>query len=122
METIKKYLEAMFANLPRTPEVIKAKDELWQMMEDKYTELIGEGKTENEAVGTVISEFGNLEDLADVLGLSVAPDADTKFDKEHNILCLRNTEYFFSGKEISDDETLNRLQRLHSRLEEVRNI
>ena len=70
METIKNYLETMFANLPNTEEVRKAKSELYQMMEDKYSELIAEGKTENEAVGTVISEFGNLEDLAEDLNLT----------------------------------------------------
>lgn len=58
MEAIRNYLETMFLNLPNTPEVYKAKNELWQMMEDKYTELKAEGKSENEAVGTVISEFG----------------------------------------------------------------
>ena len=42
MNTIKSYLEAMFANMPDTPEVIKAKDELLGMMEDKYNELISE--------------------------------------------------------------------------------
>ena len=55
METIKSYLETMFANMPDTPEVIRAKSELFGMMEDKYNELISEGKSENEAVGTVIS-------------------------------------------------------------------
>lgn len=69
MEAIKNYLEAMFQNLPNTPEVQRAKSELGQMMEDKYTELKEEGKTENEAVGTVISEFGNLEELAEELGI-----------------------------------------------------
>lgn len=69
MDTIKNYLEAMFANLPNTVEVRRAKDELYSMMEDKYTELIGEGKTENEAVGTVISDFGNLDELAESLGI-----------------------------------------------------
>ena len=69
METIKNYLENMFANLPNSAEVKKAKKELLQMMEDKYNELLEEGKSENEAVGTVISEFGNLDDLADDLGL-----------------------------------------------------
>ena len=39
METIKNYLESMFRNLPNTNEVLKAKAELLQMMEDKYTEL-----------------------------------------------------------------------------------
>ena len=63
------YLETMFLNLPNTPEVYKAKNELWQMMEDKYTELKNEGKSENEAVGTVIAEFGNLDELAEDLGI-----------------------------------------------------
>jgi len=70
METIKNYLEAMFANLPNTEEVRKAKAELLQIMEDKYNELIEEGATENSAVGTVISEFGNLDELSEELGLT----------------------------------------------------
>ncbi len=69
METIRNYLENMFMNLPRTPEVMKAKTELGQMMEDKYNELIAEGKMDNEATGIVISEFGNLEELAEELGI-----------------------------------------------------
>ena len=47
METIKNYLESMFASMPNTPEVRKAKAELLQMMEDKYNELISEGTSEN---------------------------------------------------------------------------
>ena len=69
METIKNYLESMFRGLPQTEKILKAKSELLQMMEDKYTELIRSGKTENEAVGDVIQNFGNLEDLADDLGI-----------------------------------------------------
>jgi hypothetical protein len=82
MDIIKSYLETMFANLPVTDEVIRAKDELWSMMEDKYNELINDGKSENEAVGTVISEFGNLEELSDTLGLK---SQDTIYD---NRRCL----------------------------------
>lgn len=81
METIKNYIESMFRNLPQTEKVLRAKSELFQMMEDKYTELIKDGKSENEAVGTVISEFGNLEELAPSLGI-----ADIfKTTKEENI-------------------------------------
>lgn len=69
METIKNYLDTMFLGLPMTEEVKRAKEELYSMMEDKYNELKAEGKTENEAVGTVISEFGNLEELAESLGI-----------------------------------------------------
>ncbi|MDO4803819.1 MAG: permease prefix domain 1-containing protein [Lachnospiraceae bacterium] len=69
METLRIYLNNMFQSLPDTAEVQRAKDELWQMMEDKYTDLISEGMSENEAVGTVIVEFGNLDDFADLLNI-----------------------------------------------------
>ena len=69
MDTIRNYLNAMFAGLPDTPEVRRAYEELAAMMEDKYTELMEEGVTENEAIGTVISEFGNLDELAQTLGI-----------------------------------------------------
>lgn len=69
MDIIKSYLENMFLGLPHTAEVQKAKNELAQMMEDKYNELIASGSSDNEAVGIVISEFGNLEELAEALGI-----------------------------------------------------
>lgn len=72
MDTIKNYLDNMFLSLPVTEEVLKAKEELFQMMEDKYEELIAEGKSKNEAVGVVISEFGNLEEIAEELGIKTA--------------------------------------------------
>lgn len=79
MDIIRNYLENMFSRLPDTPEVQRAKNELWQMMEDKYTELKAEGRSENEAIGTVITEFGNLEELAETLGIHsyVQPVFDT---------------------------------------------
>ena len=70
MDVIRNYLESMFAAQPNTFEVIKAKQELYSMMEDKYTELIEEGKPENEAVAIVISEFGNLDELKETLGIA----------------------------------------------------
>ncbi len=69
MEAIREYLHNLFMSLPETPEVLRAKAALLEMMEDKYDELVSEGKSEKEAVGTVISEFGNLEELAEELGI-----------------------------------------------------
>lgn len=71
MEAIREYLNNMFMSLPETPSVLRAKAELMEMMEDKYEELISEGKSEKEAVGIVISEFGNLEELAEELGIEM---------------------------------------------------
>lgn len=78
MEAIREYLNNLFMSLPETPEVLRAKAELLEMMEDKYEELIQEGKTEKEAIGTVISEFGNLEELAEELGIDIYLKKETK--------------------------------------------
>lgn len=80
MDTILGYLESMFATLPDTPELLKARRELGQMMEDKYSELIAKGASENEAIGTVISEFGNLDEVAQALGIedAINPPSPTK--------------------------------------------
>ena len=72
MDIIISYLENMFAGLPRTPKTEKAKKELLAMMEDKYNELKARGLAENEIIGIVISEFGNLSELAEELDLGVA--------------------------------------------------
>ncbi|MDF2935998.1 MAG: hypothetical protein K0Q90_1371 [Paenibacillaceae bacterium] len=48
MDTIASYLDNMLASLPRTRQMLSLKQE---------------GKTENEAVSIVISEFGNIDEL-----------------------------------------------------------
>lgn len=69
METIRIYIDNMFAGIKMTDKVKMAKEELFEMMEDKYHDLIQNGKSENEAVGMVISEFGNLDEVSETLGL-----------------------------------------------------
>ena len=71
METISSYLENMFSALPQTAEVLKMKQDLLMTMEDKYLEIKNLGKSENEAIGIVISEFGNIEELAAGLGINL---------------------------------------------------
>ena len=72
METIRNYLETMFSSLPNTDQVLRARDELYGMMEDKFTALLEEGMAEEEAVATVIAEFGSLEEIASELGIDDA--------------------------------------------------
>ena len=96
METIKNYLESMFRNLPNTSEVIKAKNELLQMMEDKYTELRREGKSENEAVAKVIAEFGNLDEVAASLGIKEV--IGEKKERERRNVSLEEVQDYISDK------------------------
>ncbi|HWT74461.1 MAG TPA: permease prefix domain 1-containing protein [Mobilitalea sp.] len=69
METIRNYLDNMFAGLPKTARVMDLKNNILSNMEEKYNELKSQGKSENEAIGIVISEFGNIEELVNELGI-----------------------------------------------------
>lgn len=82
METIKTYLDNMFQHLPKTQEILRAKEELFNMMEDKYNELKADGKTENEAIGIVISEFGNFDEISKEFNLNSTKEKQISLEKE----------------------------------------
>ena len=63
METIMSYIDNLFRSYPDTPQVRRAREELLGIMEDKYNELKAGGKSENEAIGIVISEFGSMDEI-----------------------------------------------------------
>ena len=69
METLINYLDAMFAAYPDNETTRKAKGELLVNMEDRYKELLSSGKSQNEPVGEVIAQFGNIEELMDSLNV-----------------------------------------------------
>ena len=75
MNAILTYIENLFQPLKDTPETRRAKQELSQMMEDKYHELKAEGASENKAVGRVIADFGDLNELTDALGIREAVES-----------------------------------------------
>ena len=72
METIRSYIETMFSTWPSSEATLRVKTQMLELMEDKYQELIGEGKSSNEAIGQVLSEFGNNEELK--RELAIEPD------------------------------------------------
>ncbi|MBA8817268.1 hypothetical protein FHX48_002366 [Microbacterium halimionae] len=84
MNVIITYLDTMFSTYPQTPRLLEAKAELRDMMEDAYSSLIADGRSENEAVGQVIRDFGNLEEVAPALGITsdIAHDSANFADKD----------------------------------------
>ena len=85
METITNYLETLFLTLPRTPQTQQAKADLLAAMEDHYHALIEEGKSEHEAIGAVISEFGSIDELKEELELESSESVNLQQDKESDI-------------------------------------
>lgn len=99
METIRNYIDGLFMSLPKTTEVMKAKTELLMMMEDKYNELKGEGKSENESIGIVISEFGNIDELVQELGIDNDRNGEKKAEANSGVLVsMQTAQEFISVK------------------------
>ncbi len=71
MKTIKTYIDNTFSTLPATPDVLALKKDMTAHMEDKYEALLSEGKSNNEAIGIVISEFGDIAELAAEMGITL---------------------------------------------------
>ena len=82
MEDISKYLDNLFARLPNTPEARHAREELGQMMEDRYAELCAKGMGEKDAASAAIAEFGSLEEVRESLGLGAQPAAAQPADAQ----------------------------------------
>ncbi len=92
METIKMYLDNLFSGLPESEELLKAKENLLNMMEDKYRELKAQGRNENEAIGVVISEFGNIDELLEELGIKKTPEIEEPDEDKVNARFVSITE------------------------------
>jgi len=98
METIRNYLETMFQGLPETEEIRRLKEELLANMEDKYQELKDQGNTENEAIGKVISEFGNIDELLKEMNI---PFAQEDMLADDAMLTRADAEEYLANAEIS---------------------
>ncbi|MEG1004166.1 permease prefix domain 1-containing protein [Clostridium sp.] len=98
METIKNYLDNVFSGLPKTQEIEKLKSELLSNLEDKYEELKASGKSENEAIGIVISEFGNIDELINELDIDEPILNQTKVDSNYKTLSIEDTNNYLSDK------------------------
>lgn len=96
METINSYLNNMFAALPQTEQIKKVKAELLDSMTDKYNELKKEGKSENEAVGIVISEFGNIDDL--LKEMNISPISGASADEPTTWITQKEAEDYLNVK------------------------
>ncbi|WP_410495626.1 permease prefix domain 1-containing protein [Cellulosilyticum sp. ST5] len=102
MEIIKNYLDNVFQSLPQTQEILNLKDELLANMGDKYEELKASGKTENEAIGIVISEFGNIDELLKEMNINVSSESQLSLNKPVGpTLSLEDARNFISLKRKS---------------------
>ena len=85
MDAIRTYLDNIFAAFPQTERVRALKSEMLAGMEEKYLALKAEGKSEHEAVGNVIANFGDISEIAAELELErnvPAPESGISVSRE----------------------------------------
>ena len=88
MNTIRNYINAMFSSLPKTPEILRLQAEMMENMEDKYNDLIREGKSEHEAVGIILADIGSAENLKAELGIT-----DTEPQEDHSAFLTQRAAF-----------------------------
>ena len=68
MHAIEQHINYLFQDLPETDEIKRIKNDLYLNAVDRFDELIVNGKAESEALGTIIIEMGDRDDLLEGLG------------------------------------------------------
>lgn len=68
MHAIEQHINYLFQDLPETDEIKRIKNDLYLNAVDRFDELIAAGKAESEALGTIIIEMGDRDDLLEGLG------------------------------------------------------
>lgn len=66
-EKVRKQINSLFEDAPNTKRANDLKDEIISNAEDKYEDLLKQGKKEEEALQTVIEEIGNIDELIEEL-------------------------------------------------------
>lgn len=97
MDTIYSYVESVFVNLPRTSEMKQLKEDMLHSMEEKYQDLKQKGVSENEAIGTVLAEFGNIDEIVEEYNLSLEEEK-----------AVAQADTFFLDEQETEDYLLHR--------------
>jgi len=66
-ERIRKYVESLFADAPKTQKAIELRQEIYTNLIDKYNDLRETGATEEEAYEIVKKSVGNVDELIEGL-------------------------------------------------------
>jgi hypothetical protein len=69
-ENLRRRLDELFENAPKTRRVNELKEELLANLTDKYNDLVASGKSEDEAVNIAIAGIGDVDELIKGLGES----------------------------------------------------
>ena len=67
MEKLKKYIEDLFKDYPKTKKTRELKEELLADLSEKYNDLINDGKSEIDAYQEIIASIGDIDEIIETL-------------------------------------------------------
>ena len=70
MSKVTEYIDNLFYLMPRTDAAAEMRQKLIESSEDKYEALLSWGRSEEEALGIVVGEFGSMEEICEELGIN----------------------------------------------------
>ncbi|MDP2183711.1 MAG: permease prefix domain 1-containing protein [Actinomycetota bacterium] len=76
MEAIKYYVKGAFVGVAETPEVLEQQEELIADLTAKVDDLVSEGRSQDEALGTAIASMGDLSGLVKEFVAKEPADSD----------------------------------------------
>ena len=94
MKTIADYITTLFLGIEETEETKQLKIDLLANAEDQYEDLIKQGKSKNEAIGAVISEFGSIDELLEEMNLK--QNYETEYGHELDEITSEEAEKFLA--------------------------
>jgi len=72
-DKLRRYVDDLFAETAPTKKAVELKEEMIQNLQDKYNDLISDGKTHEAAYNIVVAGIGDISDLLDELDTVEAP-------------------------------------------------
>ena len=83
--SLREYIENVFSEAPQTPAAVEIKEEFLQNLEEKYNDLIGEGKSEEAAYNIAVASIGDVSSLVNELkGIPMQQEAIMEKNKQLN--------------------------------------
>ena len=69
MHPIEQYIDNLFSAIPPTEASVRLKNNLLADSLQRYHDLVAQGMSDAEALGTVVQRFGSMQDIREQLGL-----------------------------------------------------
>jgi hypothetical protein len=67
MKNIEQYVDNLFNEIPESEQKNQLRNEIVENLQEKVTDLIAEGKSEEDAINKAIVEFGDISDIKNEL-------------------------------------------------------